>query len=230
MNMKLISRTRSAKEYFALPKEKREWNGLYKKPLAMPFDFKSWDDPNYMDDGWNEWNFKIKREYPIQWFFREWMTSYDNPVYAAYSRTKMKLEKWYYNVKRFIKPTRPKLMKATKRHSYEDVTNLVVDVNFALILDFWYGEVVDGFVDWHSDEQHQAIYDWLSYAVKWIESEKPMLQEEVELLLTKANKECNDGKTYELAYKDFNDMEKLIDDTDTAVVMQLAKHRDYLWT
>jgi hypothetical protein len=70
---------KSVDEYFSLPVEVREWYGFYKKPYALAWDF--------MDDtgGWIAFYREIRKHYPLQWFFREWLFSCANPVYRTFS-------------------------------------------------------------------------------------------------------------------------------------------------
>jgi hypothetical protein len=40
----------------------------------------------------------------------------------------------------------------------------------------------------------------------------------------------DDGIPYDIKYKEVNRLEKLIEDKDSDVLMQLIKRRDYFWT
>jgi len=70
----------SVSEYFNLNKAERTWLGFYRLPESLPIESLSGED------GWNLFYKTIKKEFPIQWFFRHWMTSYENPAYYYIKR------------------------------------------------------------------------------------------------------------------------------------------------
>ena len=122
----------TAEDYISLPKTLRESkHGLYLEPHALIFDFNS-----HVSE-WDKFYDFIKKEYPIQWFFRHWIFSLDNPVYKVHNILKHHYLNNKYAVKRFFKPLFPRWRKSCSRHRYTDIKELVVTSNFALLLDFW---------------------------------------------------------------------------------------------
>ena len=79
----------SVSEYFALPKNKRTWLGLYKLPTSLPVEFFS-NQP-----GWNTFYREIKKQFPLQWVFRYWMLSFENPVFCTVKRIIWKIRAPY---------------------------------------------------------------------------------------------------------------------------------------
>jgi len=210
----------SIEEYFALPKLQREKWGLYLMPIALPCDI--FGDG---EEGFKAFSSKIRKEYPVQGFIREWVLSWDNPAYAFLNRIGMKLSDARYSVKRFITPACPRFRKAYPRHTYKDITGAVVDINFALILDFWHEEVVDGHVDWESDDEHIKFHTELKNAVNYLEIERPQLQEKIELALSEA---C--GKSYEEKYGEYDRLGEQLTAKDSEILIWFMKQRDAFWT
>lgn len=214
MKTKWLVNVHSCEAFFALPKHKRERYGIYLKPIALPWSFNDKDD----DDGWNTFCKRIRKEYPMQGFIREWLFTYDNPVYAWFGRNHQRLKTLKWNIERFISPMCPRFRKAFKRWQYKDVRQAITDVNFALMLDFYYEEVVDGHVNWHSDDKHKKFYTWLNAAVYYIEVHRPELN-------------ANIDKLYETqSYKKIHKIEKQIHKLDTKYLKEMIMFREYFWT
>jgi hypothetical protein len=75
----------SVSQYFSLPRSERTVVGIYKLPESLPAEFEEGEE------GWSVFSKKIKREYPIQWFFREWIFSHSNPVYHFLKKMQWKV-------------------------------------------------------------------------------------------------------------------------------------------
>ena len=170
-------------QYFALPKKEREHYGFYKVPYGLPCDF--------FEDGvkgWDAFYEEIRKEYPIQWFFRYWLWSYDNPIYKFYScRIKWPLRDFYYGAKLFLKPCYPRWRKTLKRYQYGDPPYIIVESNFNLLIDFYEEEVKLDLIDWNSDDKHKLFYKELLAHIKWITEGRPLYKERMEEELKKAN-------------------------------------------
>ena len=223
--------TAVVKDYFDFPKEKREKWGLYLTPFALPMDrFINPDVTVTSTKGWNAWYAEIKKRYPVQYFFRKTLFSYYNPVYAFYKSFCWKFDEFVWNVRRFVKPHNPRFRKAYPRWDISDTTELAVDVNFALILDFWYEEVKNGIVDWTSDDKHKKFYRELKAAVKYIEKDRPALQKKSDAELTKASNKKRKEWSYMGLYDKYDALEKEITDRDTDWLIWFIKERDAFWT
>lgn len=221
-------------EYFDLPKAQRERWGLYRKPFALPCEWlqtrvgSKTSAPKAEKKGWKSWESEIKRRYPVQWFVREWCFSWDNPVYAFFKGLYFDYVEKKYAIKRFIKPFYPRFHKSVPRHTYCDISEALRKVNFALVLDFWYEEMVDGIVDWNDNAKHKAFFKKVKAAVKYIEVERPALEKKSDTALTIATDKKNG--TYEERYKKHHAIEDKITQKDTQLLVWMMQERGMFWT
>ena len=218
-------------DYFSLPKNEREKFGLYLLPFALPFTFFNKEEKT---KGWKEFYAQLKKEYPIQYFFREWMFSYKNPVYS-FINTKLiwPVKEMKGNLYRFLNPFHPRWRKVLPRHKYIDITELVIDSNFALILDFYHEEVKQGIVDWKSDDRHKKFHKELLNAVKWIEKDRINHLDKIDKAISLATKTpvMKRGKyDYLATYKEHNKLEDELKNKDTKILTWFIENRDFFWT
>ena len=155
---------------------------------------------------------------------------------------------WYYDsIKPVFKPSNSRIRKSIPRQ-YRDVTSLIVDVNFEFIKVFYEDEYVDGIVDWTATEHHQEFAKWLEKSYIYIIDERRELERQkddaypktqsiddmFEPLIDKNGRKMyqmkNDGISYDAKYKEVNRLEKLIEEKDTDILIQIIKRRDYFWT
>jgi hypothetical protein len=220
-------------EYFSLPLKERTWHGLYKEPYSLPF---CWGSDQ--EDGWESFYKKIQKEFPIQWFVRRWISSFDNPItLALYKYVFWPYRDFKWAVQNWLKPCFPRWRKVLPRHKYSDITEMIVDSNFALILDFYHEEVVDGHVDWNSDEIHKKFKKELEKNVLWIEKGREKLQEKIDKALSESNANRkfinkNSKKTfdYEKTYKQHNKLEKQKKDKINEILKWMIDNREFFWT
>jgi hypothetical protein len=217
---------KSVREYFSLSKSEREVYGFYKVPFSLP-----WSIYNE-EDGWNAFYKRIAKEYPIQYFFRVWLFSYRNPVYAfIMHKICWPLDSIRAYITNFLDPCCPRWRKTLPRHKYSDITNIIVDSNFNLILDFYYEEVKNGHVDWQADEKHREFYDTLINAVEWIENGQKILNKKSIDALTAATEDLIlKDKPYKERYSEYDDIEKQIDDKKTEILKWMIENREGFWT
>jgi hypothetical protein len=223
----------SVSEYFSLPLKERTWYGFYKEPYSLPFQWGTGDE-----DGWESFYNKIKKEFPIQWVFRHWIFSFDNPA----TSTLYKYVFWPYRdfkwaIQNWLNPCFPRWRKVLPRHKYSDITEMIVNSNFALILDFYYEEVIDGHIDWNADKIHKKFKKELEKNVLWIEEHRVKLEEKIDNALSEAHKNRkfvikNDKKTfdYEKTYKLHNKLEKQKEDKTNEILKWLVDNRGFFWT
>lgn len=216
----------TVEDYKAIPKEKRELNGWYLVPFGLQVNL---GDFKKKESEWDKFYAFVRQEYFFQWFFRHWITSWDNPVYAFLKLWYMKYQDVKHTTKRFFKPYFPRWRKSCKRHEYKDICSLVVDSNFALILDFWYEEVVDGFVNWQSQPSHKQFYNEIKKNVKYIEEGRKKLEDKSDIELSKATNKSR-KLSYQEKYGKYNKIEEQIKTLDTAVLVWLANNRNFFWT
>ena len=219
----------SVDEYFALPKSGRELYGLYRKPFALPMDRPSFlGGGTSKQKGWNVWEKEIKRLYPLQWFVREWCFSWENPVYSFFKGFYFDYREKKYAIKRFIKPFYPRFRKSMPRHKYTDVCEAFRKVNFALLLDFWYDEMVDGIVNWNDNPLHKAFFNRVKAAVRYIEVERPALEKKSDTALTVATKKKKG--TFNERYAKHDAIEQKIKQKDTDLLVWMMQNREMFWT
>ncbi len=72
----------SVEEFFSLNIKNREFFGFYLKPEALPWEQMIETEEN----GWDFFYKEIKKQYPIQYFLREWIFSLNNPVVSFFKK------------------------------------------------------------------------------------------------------------------------------------------------
>jgi hypothetical protein len=220
----------SVDEYFSLSKKEREWCGLYRKPWALPSELFNFND----EKGWGFFYDEIKKQYPIQYFFREWLISTDNPLVFAFKRyIQWPIRELRYSVRLFFNPCFPRWRKVLPRHKYSDITEMVTESNFALICDFYHEEVINGFVDWESHDNHKKFYDELVTNVTWIEVERIKIDKLAEEALSKAvkNKIKTNGEfDFHATYEDHDRLEKHKSEKETEILKWFIENREFFWT
>jgi hypothetical protein len=152
---------------------------------------------------------------------------------------------WYWdNIKPIIKPAHKRLRKSIPRQ-WQDITSLIVNLNFEFIKSFYEDEYKQGIVDWEGTSKEAAKFEkWLNEAYRYIVVERPILQKRQEEAyppskpfdemfkpIGDGNYELvDDGIPYEVKYKAVNELEEKIETTDTEILKKLIKYRDYFWT
>jgi hypothetical protein len=211
-------------EYFNLDKSKREKFGIYLKPHSLPCDFLE-DDKL----GWREFDRRIKHLYPIQGWFREWFLSSDNAVYWFFYKLNRNIRDIKNNIRRFFRPSHPRFRKAYPRHKWHDLKEAIVDINFALIQDFYHEEISKDFVNWDCTEEHKAFRAWIEDAIFWIEKAEPQAQKDLDTAFKNVDKK-NKNLPYEEKYAEVNRIEKTIEETNTRILKEMIEHRGFFWT
>jgi len=215
----------SVEEYFALPKQDREVHGFYRIPYALP-----WERFQSTETGWDAFYKKIKKEYPVQYFFRHWLPSLDNPIVSIFKRyVSWPLNDLKYNIIRWIKPVHPRWRKSLPRHKYADISHLIVESNFALICDFYHEEVVSGWVDWESDEPHKTFYNKLVEYVNWIEKERSKIEDSYWEAMDISGKNV-EPTSYSIKYAEPNKIETLRLSKETEILTWFINNRGFFWS
>lgn len=154
---------------------------------------------------------------------------------------------YYDYIRPIFKPCNQRIRKVIPR-TWRDISHLMVDVNFEFIKAFYEDEYKADIVDWEATEHHSEFAKWLEGAYKYIATDRPQLQKDLDAAyptnrlfeeLFKPSEDENgrkvlqmvdDGIPYEVKYKEVNRIEKLIDDLDTEILTEFIKRRDYFWT
>ena len=231
----LTARVQSVDEFFSLPKREREFFGLYKIPHALPSElFFLRRETKNKEKGWDFFYKQIQKQYPIQWFFRHWLLSYENPIYAFFKRISYRAFDLKWKVKNYLKPNYPKWRNSLKRHEYKDVSQLFEDSNLNLILDFYHEEVKDGWVDWEADDVHKKFYIELLENVRWIEEEKVKKEQQLNKATSYAVDNSifdKEGKLdYHATYKHVHTLEEQLENKKTQILKWFCDNRRMFWT
>ncbi len=154
---------------------------------------------------------------------------------------------YYDKIRPIFNPQNKRIRKSIPR-TWADITSLVVDVNFEFIKVFYEDEYKAGIVDWEATEQHGEFAKWLESVYVYITKDRPQLQKDLENAYPpskplddmfepivdengrKMFRMVDDGIPYEAKYKEVNRIEKLIEDTDTEILTEFVKRRNYFWT
>ena len=156
---------------------------------------------------------------------------------------------YYYDyVKPIFCPKNKNIRKAVPR-KWADITSLIVDVNFAMIKQFYEDEYLLGIVDWEgSSERHKKFEQWLKEAYAYVAHKRPSLEAEMnnsyppskpfnqwfEEKIDENGKKIyemkDDGIPYEVKYKEVIRLEKEIDELDTKFLKEMVEYRHYFWT
>lgn len=181
--------------------------------------------------------FKIK-----SWIFKKW------GIWDIHDLIPYKWSMFYWDcIKPLFKPCNRRIRNSIPRQ-WCDISQLIVDVNFEFVKTFYETEFKADIVDWNATEHHKEFAEWLTQSYLYITEQRPKLQKDLENAyppskpLDEMFKQTvnNDGETvyqmvddgvpYNVKYAEVNRIEKLIDDSDTALLQQIIKRRDYFWT
>ena len=176
----------------------------------------AWED-------WEKWRNDTRAAYPFQYWLRETMPLWFQ-VYIWWD-----LRELYWKVYRFFNPCHKDIRKAVSRQ-WSDITSLIIDVNFAMILSFK-KEADEFWVDWDNTPEYRKFKNWLDSAAHWITEGRPNCEAQKDACypphpLPPEMK----GWTYDQLYGNVNQMEKLISETDSNILKQMIEYRDYMWT
>lgn len=156
---------------------------------------------------------------------------------------------WYYEVVRPIfKPNHGRLRKAIPR-TWCDITSLITTVNFEFIKSFYEEEYLNGVVDWTSNEEHIEFSNWLEEAYLYITKERLKLESQRDNSYPKTDENFldrfekniaddgsvryllkDDGIPYEQKYAEVIRLEKIIEDRDEQILIEMIKKKEYFWT
>jgi hypothetical protein len=154
---------------------------------------------------------------------------------------------YYDHIRPIFKPYHTRLRKVIPRQ-WADLLSIIDDVNFEIIKSFYEDEYLKDTVNWEATPHHKQFADWLIKAYKYITEIRPQLEidmnnaypplrtiDEMFKPVTDENGKklyqmIDDGVPYEIKYGEVNRIEKLIEDNDTDVLVQMIKFRKFFWT
>lgn len=202
----------TVEEYTSLPRRERTvWGIFYMHPhISSPYSlFGNSEDRKALDEF-------IKKEFPIQNWVRE--TSFT---------LKVKLSVNYDKLRYFLNPRQKWLTKQIPKE-WNDKTNLIPLVNFAMVVHFIEVEDANGITNWsNSGDTVNQFYTELKECYDYIKNRRPQLQKELDE--SYPNYEKRTGK-YEIDYAETNRLELLINKEDTKYLTWIVVNRDFFWT
>ena len=181
----------------------------YKKPHALTL----------ID--WAEWENAVKKAHPIQYSIREKTSDFYGCLRHSYNRCRR-------FIKKIVKPYNVKIRKAIPRE-WADVTSLIVQVNFAMIEQF-YDEAQDSHVDWEFTEESAKFKKWLEGAHLWITKERKELEVQLENSYPEVNLMAKPEIPWIELYGEVVRLEELINKRDSEILKEAIDYRDYMWT
>jgi hypothetical protein len=165
----------------------------------------------------------------------------DNKIAVLWFRLRERVKYMIpYKVKEFYrtkieviwKPKHSRIRKIVPKY-WVDLDEVLLLVNFEIVKSFYEDEFVNGFVDWTSDKVHRKFGKWLEKAYAYITKGRPELKKAMYDAYPET-KGFAKGKmsrlTYNQLYGEVDRLERLIHDTDTKLITELVKQRDFLWT
>jgi hypothetical protein len=174
---------------------------------------------------WDEWRVNVKKAHPIQYAIRDAIEDIEYKLYRKWRSLR-------YKVKTFFVPENAMIRKAVPKR-YADTTSIILDVNFATILQFK-KEADESMVDWQAHEEHAEFKAWLNTACVWINEGRANLEKEKDKAYPSRNISVllkpSTIEEYQDMYKEVNRLEALIDQTDENILIQMIKFRSYFWT
>jgi hypothetical protein len=174
---------------------------------------------------WDEWRVNVMKEHPIQYAIRDAIEDIEYKLYRKWRSLR-------YKVKTFFVPENAMIRKAVPKR-YADTTSIILDVNFATILQFK-KEADESMVDWQAHEEHAEFKAWLNTACVWINEGRANLEKEKDKAYPSRNISVllkpSTIEEYQDMYKEVNRLEALIDQTDENILIQMIKFRNYFWT
>jgi len=205
--------TKTARKVEKIKTDVKDFSASTKKlniidPLEYKFTWKTWFNMNI----WLKW-YRFK---------------HDLSLYIPY-----KIRDGWYKFKCFFNPKNKKY-RAAIPNTWVDVCMLIEDVNFAFIKGFYEDEYKSGIVDWEaSGDECSKFAKWLEKAYHYVTVERPQLQKDLDAayppLSLKRLTEVNRA-SYEKEYAEVHRIETLINKSDTKILTEIIKYRQYFWT
>ena len=215
----------TADEYNKLPLGVREVPHWFRhKKYLMPYALK-------MNDGeltgelplcneWTKFNTSIKKNYPIQSFFRE--TAYDFLHFQFY-----KMRERYWSIKHTIFPRQRWLTKQISS-DWQDKRTLIVDVLYMMVVHYIEQEKVFDNIVLDDTDEHIKFSQELIECYKWIKHGRKELEIRIDKELTSASE--SKKSEYHEKYGELNKLEAQLEETDTEFCNWIVNNRQLMWT
>lgn len=214
-------------EYLSLPKEEREvsvwfWFGpWYLQPYAMAMDWSfDPDEENYK--GWRAFDKYVKKEYPIQYFFRNLD---ELSIFVFLNSKKYKIQQEIiYPIKCFFNSRNKNIQKQIP-NTYKPIGYIIEDVLFEIFLNDY---LPDKKENWETDSESGI---WPKKALEchkiynWTQERKKLKSEIKEKWLKHSRRNYPKNVSYEEIYGEINSLEKNLEDGDTEALKWIVENR-----
>jgi hypothetical protein len=142
---------------------------------------------------------------------------------SLYNNIKWTLSDWWWSVYRCIRPCHAPVRAAIPR-GYIDGVELIRDVNFAIIKEFY--EEDTSHVDWSAHAEHQEFYNWLQKSYEYITCDRLIKDQE----LAQAWEHIDHSKPCTSKYARIEAIEGQIEQQDDKILQEMMKYRKYFWS
>ena len=224
----------TAKEYFALPFNNRTrrtwWGNYYLIPDSLKMNDGEIDGDLPFCSEWDAFYKQIKKDFPIQAFFRHTLTDWISSQWNG-------IDGRYRDVRDWLFPRQKWLLRDVPNH-WSDKKWLSVAVLYTMIVHFIEDEDALNVVNWDSDPEHFAFKQGLIECYRWIKEGRTELLKQIDTELMEGVKSRRHlyktiGHTidgYNAVYGPYDQLEKQLEDTDTEMCIWIIKNRAFLWT
>lgn len=138
------------------------------------------------------------------------------------SNVKFNFRNFRYHLNNFIFPRHVKWRKTLPRHKYADITYLLSESNFNLILDFYRENEDFGWIEWNATEENKKFFSELEKNVEWLMSDRKILDEKINTEIYKLGRSDSSTKKYEL-------LEKEKTQKETEILVWAVTNRSFFW-
>lgn len=159
----------------------------------------------------------------------KWIFSYKNPVYRLFSELRFHYRNLRFSVINFLNPLYPKWRSTLPKHKNSDISYVIVESNFNLLLDFHDHINKNNWVDWESDEQLKKFYDELEKNIFWLKNERENLSKLIEKEFFKVSSDYTTSSTLD-KYQKVSELEKEKQQKETEILTWMIQNRSFFWT
>ena len=175
-------------------------------------------------EGWEKWEANISDSYPALFAFREKTQDFEDWIVDRFRDSKR-------GFRAIFRPRYTRVRKLIPR-TYADVTHLIREVNFALLIEFK-EEADKSCVNWDATPEHKEFKQWLDTACVWITEGQANLANKINDIYEQVSL-IPEGPTFmdkvTPLYEEIDRIEKLMADTDNNILHKLIEYRSYMWT
>lgn len=203
---------KSVDDYIKLPKTERTVNGWWYRNIAS-FTMDSAFDRTEPDKYYKF----LKKEFPVQYFFREYLHRKLSWYKFYWSNT------YYDKIRPIFAPQNTRLRNIIPR-TWSDITELIPNFLFECLKKFKEEECDN--INWESDEPHKKFYDELQFWYSYITIERDLMSVQI----SNSYPPRNAKGTYEELYGELNRLEEELKTKDTECLTWIINNREAFWS